>query len=315
MGQFWNELAKKLAERWLTLLVLPGVMYLAVAAIAHALRRNHALDLGYLSRQITSYAKDPAIGTVGGQVVVLIAVLIGAAALGLAAQALGAFVERLALAADWHTWPNPFRYLTARWVTCRQRRWDTAHTNYRTQYERALSPDPNRRPSPIFLSLAAHRRTRIAVDRPERPTWTGDRIHAAAIRLDRDHHLDLATVWPYVWLILPDSDRTEITQARTALSRAATLAAWAVLYTPLALWWWPAAFLAAATGLIARHRIRTTTSDYADLLEAATRLQAVTLAQTLGIDHTGPLTDRLGDAVTFHLTPKPPAGGDRTSSA
>ncbi|GAA3908875.1 hypothetical protein GCM10023084_71360 [Streptomyces lacrimifluminis] len=307
MGQLWNELAKKLAERWLTLLVLPGVLYLAVAAIAHTLRRDHALDLGYLSRQITSYAKDPAVGTVGGQVVVLVAVLIGAAALGLAAQALGAFAERLVLAADWHTWPNPFRYLAECWVTVRQRRWKTAHIDYCTQYEAALAPDPSLRPSPTLLSIAANRRMKIAVDRPERPTWTGDRIHAAAIRLDRDHHLDLATVWPYVWLILPETSRTEITQARSALSRAATLAAWAMLYIPLTWWWWPAAPLAVAIGLTARHRIRITTSVYADLLEAATRLNAVALSQTLGIDHTGPLTDRLGDNLTRHLTPRPPA--------
>ncbi|WP_369214223.1 hypothetical protein [Streptomyces flavofungini] len=300
----WSELAKKLAERWLTLLVLPGVLYLAVAASARVLRHDHALDVSYLSRQITSYAKDPAIGTAGGQVVLLLAVLLGAAALGLAAQAFGTAVERLVLAADWHTWPHPFRYLTGRWVASRQRRWDRADTHYRSQYAAARSPDPSRRPSPIALSLAEHRRAKVAVGRPERPTWTGDRVHAAAIRLDRDHHLDLATVWPYVWLTLPDTGRADITQARTALSRAATLAAWALLYAPLACWWWPAAPLAGAIGLIARHRIRTTTSGYADLLEAATRLHAVALSQTLGIEHTGPLSDRLGDTLTVHLTPR-----------
>ena len=72
------------------------------------------------------------------------------------------------------------------------------------------------------------------LEEPTCPTWSGDRIHAATVRVERDHHLDLATVWPYLWLTMPDSTRAEITAARDALSRATTLAGWGLLCYP-----WP----------------------------------------------------------------------------
>ena len=82
---------------------------------------------------------------------------------------------------------------------------------------------------------------RISVERPERPTWTGDRIQAAVLRMDRDHWVDLAVVWPYLERVIPDRMRSDISDARAAVSRAAALAGWAALYALLTWWWWPAA--------------------------------------------------------------------------
>ncbi|WP_280341133.1 hypothetical protein [Nocardia abscessus] len=306
MGALWSELGKKLADRWLTLLVLPGVLYLAFAATAATLGHTHGLDIGLLTCQITGHANSPTVTSTGGQVVLLAATLAGAAAVGLAAQALGTLVEQAALAANWRTWPPPLQKLAGRWTTHRQHRWDTAHTLYHDEHRNALAPDPAHRPDPAARHRAARTRRRIAVERPERPTWSGDRIQAAAVRVDRDHHLDLSTVWPYLWLILPANVRDQLTQARTDLTRATTLAAWSLIYLPLALRWWPAALLAAVLAAIARHRIRAATDTYATLLEATARLYATTLAIQLGIDHSGPLTAELGHTLTRHLHTQPP---------
>jgi hypothetical protein len=307
MGGLWSELAKKLAEKWLSLLVLPGAFYLAVAGAALTLGHAHALDASLLARKITSYVKNPAATGTGGQVILLAAILAVAAAVGLVAQAVGTFLEGAALAVSWHTWPLPVRY-PARWLVARRRRqWDAADTVYHREFQQALAPDPADRPDSVLRHRAARTRARIAVERPERPTWSGDRVHAAAIRLDRDHHLDLTTVWPSVWLILPDPNRDQITDARTALARATTLAAWSVLYLALTVWWWPAALVSAILAATARHRIRTATDTYATLLETATRLCAVSLATQLGIDHTGPLTPQLGHALTRHLSSQHPS--------
>ncbi|WP_063039982.1 hypothetical protein [Nocardia pseudovaccinii] len=307
MGGLWSELAKKLAEKWLSLLVLPGAFYLAVAGAALTLGHGHALDVGLLAHKITSYAKNPTVTATGGEVVLLVAILAGAAAVGLVAQTVGTFVEHVALAVEWDTWPRPVRQL-ARWsVARRKRRWDTAETIYNREFRKMLAPDPADRPDSALRHRAARTRTRVAVERPERPTWSGDRVHAAAVRLDRDHHLDLATVWPSVWLILPDSIRDQITDARTALARATTLAAWSVLYSVLTVWWWPAALVGVVAAATARHRIHTATDAYATLLETATRLNAVYLATQLGIDHTGPLTPHLGHVLTRHLGSRRPS--------
>ncbi|MEV6954653.1 hypothetical protein [Streptomyces sp. NPDC051183] len=61
---------------------------------------------------------------------------------------------------------------------------------------------------------------------------------------------------------------------------------------------------------MARHRVRDSADTYAGLLESVTRLHATTLAGHLGLEHTGPLTPVLGDALPHHLQVRmPPAAG------
>ncbi|GGT16217.1 hypothetical protein ACFFV7_53480 [Nonomuraea spiralis] len=147
---------------------------------------------------------------------------------------------------------------------------------------------------------------RIAAEEPDRPTWSGDRIHAVTVRLARDHHLDLPLLWPHMWLTLPETTRSEITIAEQALTRATTLGGWALLYAPLTAWWWPAAPLTVVLALTARHRLRSATDTYAQLLEAAAHLHATDLATQLGIEHIGPLGPALGDALALQLRTRTP---------
>lgn len=239
------------------------------------------------------------------------AVLAAAAAAGLVAQGLGALVQRIALAADWRTWPGPLRQWGRARVARRHARWTAAAHRYHEQLDadahhlalhgRRADPAPRRAAHQAMLS--------VAVAEPDRPTWSGDRIHAVTVRLERDHHIDLPLLWPHLWLILPETTRTEITTAEQALTRATTLGGWSLLYTPLVAWWWPAAPLAAALALTAGYRIRGATDTYAQLLEAAARLHTTDLATQLGIAHTGPADPTLGDALTHQLrtrTPGPP---------
>lgn len=308
MDGFLGELGKKLAERWLSLLILPGALYLAVAATARVLGQTHALDLHRLTTHITAWATIPAATTLGGQVVVAAAVLAGAAAIGLAAQTLGSGIERLALAADWRTWPRPLRALAQRRREHRHTSWNTAHAHYHRLYDQArhTRQHTGTRLDPTDRHTAYRTRTRIAAEEPDRPTWSGDRIHAITIRLRRDLTMDLPTIWPHLWLHLPDPARTQITTARQALTNATTLTGWAVLYTPLAWWWWPALPTAAALATIAWHRTRTTTDTYARLIEAATRLHIHDLATQLGIDPTDKTLPALGATLTHHLHTQPP---------
>ena len=194
----------------------------------------------------------------------------------------------------------------------RKLRWNTANAAYLREVQKALAPDPANRPDPAVRHRIAHARARIATEQPERPTWSGDRIQAVAVRLDRDYHLDLAALWPPLWLILPDTVRDQIINARTALSRATTLGAWSILYSVLTIWWWPAALLAVIIAATARRRTRAATETYATLLETSARLYSTTLATQLGIEHTGPLTTRLGRTLTHHLhtPPAPPPSND-----
>jgi hypothetical protein len=314
VGGLWGELGRKLADRWLSLLVLPGVLYVATVAAAHTLGQRHALDAPLLIQEVTAFAKQPTVTGVGGQIVLVGAIMIASAAAGLVAEAVGSLVERLVLAVGWKAWPLGLPVLADWRVRRRQRRWDDAHSVYHQQRRLALAPDPADRPDPAVGRAALARRTRIALERPERPTWSGDRVQAVALRLDRDHGMDFAVVWPYLEPVLPEALGARVSEARAALARATTLAGWAVLYGALAYRWWPAVLVAFVLAAAARHRTRSCVDAYARLLEVAARLHTPDLAAQLGFDHTGPLTADLGARLTHHLRgesspPPAPTGG------
>ncbi|MFF2431641.1 hypothetical protein [Streptomyces mirabilis] len=301
-------MGQKFAERWLTLLVLPGAFFLATATAARVLGQASALDVRRLTEQITSWAKGPAVNSIGGQVVLLLALLAASGAAGLAAQGLGTLIRRAALTVGWRTWPRPLRRWARARVTARRARWDTAHRRYRQQLDadaRTLARD-GRRADPGARQAAYQALQRIATEPPDRPTWSGDRIHSVSLRLERDRHLDLPAVWPHLWLVLPDTTRTEITTAEQALTRATTLAGWSLLYAPLTAWWWPAAPVSASLFLTAKYRVRGAIDTYSQLVEAATHLHLTDLAAQLGMDHTGPADAALGEALTQRLRARTP---------
>lgn len=303
MGGFLSTLGQRLAERWFTLLVLPGALYLAVTLAGLVLGQADALDVSRLTRQITAWSKEPVATSAGGQITLLVAILAGSAAVGLVAQAIGRAIESLTLAADWITWPQPLLRLAGRRVEARQARWDEAHTLYVEAADRALAV----RATGVRADRAERDRAyaamvSIAEACPERPTWAGDRIHSVVLRLGDDLGIDLSRVWPAMWLTLPDTVRAEITAARTGLSNSATLAGWALLYAPLIAWWWPAAVIAVALLATARSRFRSATEEYALVLEAAARVQAVALAQQLALPSAGPFNREAGAELSKYFT-------------
>ncbi|MFD0635758.1 hypothetical protein ACFQ9X_33600 [Catenulispora yoronensis] len=302
MDAFLGELGKKLADHWFTLLVLPGALYLAVAAAADALGQAHALDPARLARRVTAWSKAPDATAVGGQIIVLAAVLAGAGMAGLSAQAAGRAFERIALAADWTDWPRPLRVVADRFVARRRERWNAANADYQRLREQARRARARgERLEPMERDRAYRALIRVSEGRPERPTWSGDRIHAVGRRLHDDLGLDTVRIWPALWLILPDAVRSEITAARTDLAAAATLTGWAVLYVPIAVWWWPAALIAVVLTAPAA-RIRITTNTYALLIESAARLHTSALADQLRLPADGPATVGTGQAITSQLS-------------
>ncbi|MDT3444355.1 MULTISPECIES: hypothetical protein [unclassified Pseudofrankia] len=131
--------------------------------------------------------------------------------------------------------------------------------------------------------------------------------NAVATRLDHELDLDLATIWPYLWLTVPDAARLEITNARETIDRATTLAGWGLLYVVVAAVWWPGLLIVIAVVATAHHRGRAATDTYALLLEATVRLHTVALAHGLGLTHTGPLSRETGRALTSLLGSRSPA--------
>ena len=275
MTPFVSELAKKLAEKWLTLLVLPGALLVGVAAMGAALGQRHATDVGLLLGQADRFTAALATRPASSTVLLLLGLLALAAGAGLCATALGALVGRF-WSGRWPRWASP---VTARMVRRRSERHqalDIAHAEaVERRYRASDGPDPD---------VLGRRRNAIALHTPARPTWIGDRMASVQQRV-REHHggVDLVVAWPRLWLVVPESDRTELRAAAAAYDGAAVLAGWGILYMALGAAWWPAGLAGLVTVVTAWSRARRDVDAYADLVESTVDLRLHTLAEHLGL--------------------------------
>ncbi|MEV6071923.1 hypothetical protein AB0L82_35740 [Nocardia sp. NPDC052001] len=296
MGTFFQELAKKLAERWITLLVIPGALFLATAAIGGRLGHQHGLDLDQLRRlgsETTAWiVRQPP----GSQAIALAAMLLAAAGVGLMVQALSGVTRTLWLG----LWPQALMRVRRRLVDRRRRLWRTRVDQRRTL--QLTYPFASRTPEQQQqIDSAAERVNRLSLAEPGRPTWMGDRIHALESVAVNRYGLDLGFGWPRLWLVLPDFARTEIGTANAAFAAAVATGTWAWPYLLLAVLWWPAAFIAFAIGVTGWVQARAAIADVTNLSEAALDIHGRALATALGVaepNRTGPLTLAEGKQLT-----------------
>jgi hypothetical protein len=294
------ELGRKLADRWFTLLVMPGLAYLLVAAAAFTLSQNdwhdwRALRDGFAALTEGEPGRQDSLAA--SAVLLTLAAIPASAGVGALAQALATPVER-ALSGPW---PRPFAALSARLTARREKDWRNADTAYREQSTLAEAARRERSEAAHHeRSAAAHAalRNTVALIPPEHPTWLGDRLHAPAVRLGQEYGIDLATVWPRLWLLLPTSTRDTLTATRARLDAAYALGGWALLYLLLALWWWPAALIALAAAAVSRRRAALAAEAYAELVEATVDLHLDRLHTRLAEPRPSPqqgraLTERL----------------------
>jgi hypothetical protein len=315
VNAFLGELGRKLAERWVTLLLLPGALYVAVVTAASVLGQGRALDLRGLSSWIDGLAAARGAGQVGIVVLVAAGALAAATGAGLSAAALGEGVALL--------WAVEGRRGPGRWLAERRReRWRRAYAEVvaarRAVALSAVPPhgaDPEARAS---LRASLDRCRRICPVPADRPTWIGDRLRAVDLRVHHAYRVDMEALWPRLWLALPDPARAELTDAHAAYRANARLTGWGLMYLLVALWWWPAAVVAAVTLATAWIRARGAAEALADLVEGAVDLYGRDVATSLGVLPEGEGLDRAsGDAVSallrkdeaLHPEPTdPPAG-------
>jgi len=290
MSGFFQELAKTLAQRWVGLLLVPGALFVAGAIAGVRLGHQHALDLSMatqaLSAAATSVAGRP--GTV--QAVVFVAALLASAGVGLVVQAMTGVTRALWLG----RWPGAI--LTAR----RARRWER-HLRRRQELEAAQPAGTRSASTQREIDLAAARMNAVAMARPGRPTWMGDRIHAVErIAADR-YGLDLPFAWSRFWLTMPETARAEITAANGAFAAAVTVASWAWPALVLGVLWWPAVVVAVVVGTTGWVRGRAAIIDLTALVESALDLYGCALAAAVGVETqrpAGPLEVGEGEQVT-----------------
>lgn len=296
MGNFFGELAKKLAERWVGLLALPGLLFVACVWVCLELGWTHALDLRLLASKAATLGTSLSRASGPAQILAVVGLLLAAAGVGLIVQALTG-----PLRAWWlGLWPIGLRW-AARWRTsARTRRWSRlVERRQELQHRYSLS---DRTPEQQHdIDILAHRINRLSLAKPARPTWMGDRVAAVEqISVDRCG-LDLRFGWPRLWLVLPEHVRAELTTANGQFAATIVTGAWSLPYFVLGTRWWPALLIALVTGLSAWTRARTAISELTDLSESAIDLHGRALAIALGTapaDSVGPVTPTEGEQIT-----------------
>ena len=301
MTAFLEGLGAKIADRWLVNLFLPGLLWLGCAVVAAQLGWGHAVDPRALQPLTHRLAENRSAVQAA---LLAVGVFGAAAAVGLTAIGLAAVLRRA-----WAS-PGASSKLAKRLRDLRTRRWVAADALVTQQMTDALnSADPSAIMTGPQYRDALARRESIGLERPERPTWVGDRWIATAIRIHRAYGLDLSVVWPRLWMVLDEVPRNGITAAQLAYQESSVLIAWAVFYAAVGLFWGPALIIAAGLGVTGALRARDSIRTLCDLVESACDLFGRALAEKLQVPCPDELTPDVGKKINALLRRKdlPPA--------
>ncbi|WP_432084375.1 hypothetical protein [Streptomyces sp. WAC 04229] len=279
MKGFLDEIGKQLAGRWVSLLTIPGLLFLVTAAAAWSL--GHTMDFPRVEdrlRQVAAdYSRPPAALVLAALVVLALATFSG-----ILVHGLSVVIEEFWLT-PWTHWPASLL------LRRRRRRWARAHWRYRRADQRRERAQFAGRTHAAGLHARTAvrqtaRRNRIATTRPCHAGWMADRLSSCGQRVMGQYGLDLDMVWPRLWLLLPEPARDDVRAARDRLSQACSLAAWGVLYFVLGCaWWYPVALGGAVTGFLAWTRARRAVQTLADLIESSMDVYSALLAEHLGV--------------------------------
>jgi hypothetical protein len=284
---FLEELGKKAAERWLALLVLPGLVWSTLVLAAVKLSHRTPFNLSPVADALKAWVDRP--HSTGVTIIVLAGVVVAGSAAGAVTAAIGIGIRRM--------WTTPGRRRPARClVSWRQWRWKRRNKRVEELAAGVIAAEPADGPGSDNeagaadgmvitvgpeLSEACARRDALSLEEPTRPTWIGDRWRSTVVRVNRTYGLDLTVAWPRLWSVLPDSLRGDISAAQTAYANASMMMAWAVLYLIPTIWWWPAAVITAGMASVSVVRGRACAETLCSLIETAVDLHIASLAERL----------------------------------
>ncbi|MFJ8961997.1 hypothetical protein ACIRG5_21675 [Lentzea sp. NPDC102401] len=270
MDKFWESLGGKLAERWLSV-AAPALMFWLGGLLMWMIGRGGPAAL---RQPLTDLAKLP----VGSQLIGLVVVLLGVAASGWIVTQLVNPVLRF-LQGYGPLW----RPVRTRLVKRAQTKFDEIGSEFAALAPAVLlTPDsatPQQRAAYVRLT---RRQRRLPGPGRFMPTAIGNTLRAAESHPIDKYGLDVVTVWPHLWLLLPDVVRTEVAAARARLNAGVAAGIWGVLFTGFAPW----SVWAVPTGLITMIGcylvwLPGRTEAYADLVQSAIDLYRRALYEQL----------------------------------
>lgn len=266
-SKFLEGMTGKIAEQWVANLLTPAFVFWLGGLVAYV----YAYDWNFLK---TFVLKQPQSFQVGLLIVCLIGMVASAAIVQKGDRAMLRFLEGY-----WPRWLNPLRRsLTQRYL----RRWQQNLNRWNELYskgEDALTAEELNEYAQLDW-LLVHSPTR---SNQFMPTRLGNILRASEYRSRNRYGLDAIACWPRLWLLLPDSTRKELQEARSALNTAVRNCLWSLLFLiwmPLA-WWAP--LLALPAAWVSYCIALNTAAVYVDLIEATFDVHRHLLYQALRV--------------------------------
>jgi hypothetical protein len=274
--KFWEGLGNGLADRFLSRLFTPALLFWSTGAVAwlfSSLGPGGARQ-GLTSLRATATGLEALSGTL--QLAALVAAAFLLVASALAAEQLTLPLLRVLEGYYWP--PGLARRLRGRHAR-RQARMRQRWAELVQEAGLAdLSPE-----TAIELSDAEQDLRRVPSS-PQlvMPTLLGNVLRAAEERPSVRYGLDVAVCWPMLWLLLDKDTREEVANARSALNGSVTLLLWAVLslvWTPLA--WWVAPIGVAVALAVYYVPVLSSGQVYGDLMASVFDLRRACLYDAL----------------------------------
>lgn len=113
------------------------------------------------------------------------------------------------------------------------------------------------------------------------PTRLGNILRASERRPYDRYGLDAIICWSRLWLLMPDSARKELQDARTELNNGVRIWSWSILFLVWTIWTWWAIPCAIASAIFAYCWILDAATVYGDLIESVFDLYRISLYQSL----------------------------------
>lgn len=232
LDKFWDAVAGKLADRWAGA-AAPTLLFWAGGVLAWAFAGAGWSGLGEIATWL------------GGQnLIAQIAVVLGALTI---VAASGIVVHRLTnpalrlLEGYWPRWLHALTDLRRGRVYERRRADDEARQQWSAETEGKKRQELSASQLAEGARLEDLRRHRPLLAGEMLPTRIGNILRAAETRPYHRYGLDAISLWPRLWLVLPELARQELTTARASLDTSVAAMIWGLAFlsfTPLA--WWAA---------------------------------------------------------------------------